>query len=82
MTFSQLRFEAAKLNMEIHLEFPVKEEKVAYVGKHRWESEHILFGIERFQWTLQHDDPYRAAFKMYQIPNLWRKVNGVWQIVY
>lgn len=84
MNFEKLRFEAAKLNMELLLKFPVTKNGDMQVGRHKWQVEGVSFqeNVKAYQWIFRHDDPYRAAFKIAQAPDLWRKVNGGWQIVY
>ena len=80
MNFEKLRFEAAKLNMELKLEFPLFYQDVttthAWVGMHNWQCYIDSKKRMKLWWDFSGHEVTRV------IPDVWRKVNGGWQIVY
>lgn len=83
VALDRLRFEAARLNMEITLEFPVIYQEGttthANTSIHSWEYCRSSRKSKKFMklWWEFIGEEVKT-----EIPQVWRKVNGGWQIVY
>lgn len=66
------------------LKFPTKGFGCYELGRHKWYmlDNSLSPHVKIYRWEFFHEDEYRSPFKFSYIPDIWKKVNGGWQIVY
>jgi hypothetical protein len=73
---------AKKFILTTKLKFPTRGFGCNEVGRHRWydlETCNTFNPVLLYRWIFVCDD---NGIKILYIPDVWRKVNGGWQIVY